>query len=699
MGREVLTVQVARDEALLMSMTEIAELADVKRPVVSTWRRRYPDFPQPATEERGQQLFDAARVVDWLVETGRAKRSEIEGDLRIHTLARLGARLPSSALIPTLTALICLRHLSGDEPLDDGAPGLMARLRERADESDPDDDLLASEIRGLRASWLPAAVDELVEAAWSTQGASERIMQVRDRLGAADLSSSRLDPVLESLVAGLADARARADRDGEVRLVDPYAGVGDLLIAVAGTLRDDQLLRVTACCGDPVAARLTRRRLAVRDVPEVEYEVRTDPEGCLDEATIVVTQLPYRPAEERSAALSLNALNDVLLPLPHGATAIVVAPADTTTALDPTSDAGVLRGQLLASGSVKAVIRLPGGLVPYRPGYELALWVLTADYAVGERGKVLLADVSDRALTSGLVDALITDVVAWRDERFDPDAHRRVHTVATPVSALIASPRPMLPRYLPSQDDLRWDVPERVARALELERVAWEARPDAPRLNSDLSAVPRPRPPRTATIAELSGGGRPKALSLRKGTRLPTGLIRPASSTVNTTNSYAVFGPPEVLGESAPGSRRVDRIEFERTCPGARHSKPGDVIITTAPRPSAAVDHDGHSVVEFPARILRIEEGGRKHFTPRVLAALLDRAGRADGAIRPAQRLQELALPLLPPSEVKRLDRLLADLDDRQDRARREIAALDELRRIAATGLADGTLTLANPIV
>ncbi|MBB6398883.1 hypothetical protein BKA00_005797 [Actinomadura coerulea] len=693
----MLTMAVAREEMLLMSMTEIAELADVRRPVVSTWRRRYPDFPQPATEERGQQLFEATRIVDWLVKTGRAEQGEIEGDLRVHTLARLGAQLAPRTLIPALTALICLRHLSGDEPLDDETSGLMARLREQADDTDPDDELLASEIRGLRAPWLPAAVDELVEAAWSPQGAFERIMQVRDRLGAAGLSSGRLDLVLESLVAGLADARARADREGEVRLVDPSAGVGDLLVAVAGTLRDDQVLRVTACCADPVSARLTRRRLAVRDVPEVEYEARTDPDGCLDEATIVVTQLPYRPAEERSAVLSLNALNDLLLPLPPGATAVVVAPADTTAALDPTSDAGVLRGQLLASGSIKAVIRLPGGLVPYRPGYELALWVLTADYAVGERGKVLLADVSDRALTPGLVDALVTDVLAWRDEQFDPEARRRIHTVATPVSALIASPRPMLPRYLPSQDDLRWDVPERVARALELERMVWEARPDAPRLNSDLSAVPRPRPPRTATIAELSGRGRAKALSLRKGTRLPAGLIRPASSTVNATNSHPVFGPPEVLGESEPGSRRVDRFEFERTCPGARHSKPGDVIITTVPRPSAAVDHDGHSVVEFPARILRIEEDGKKHFTPRVLAALLDRAGRADGAIRPAQRLQELALPLLSPSEVKRLDRLLADLDDRRDRAHREIAALDELRRIAATGLADGTLTLTDP--
>ena len=33
--------------ALLMTMTDIAELAEVQRPVVTTWRRRHADFPAP----------------------------------------------------------------------------------------------------------------------------------------------------------------------------------------------------------------------------------------------------------------------------------------------------------------------------------------------------------------------------------------------------------------------------------------------------------------------------------------------------------------------------------------------------------------------------------------------------------------------------------------------------------------------------
>jgi hypothetical protein len=48
---------------------------------------------------------------------------------------------------------------------------LIARLYELAHDVDPDDRLLLSEIRALRASWLPQVVDDLVEAAWGSQNA------------------------------------------------------------------------------------------------------------------------------------------------------------------------------------------------------------------------------------------------------------------------------------------------------------------------------------------------------------------------------------------------------------------------------------------------------------------------------------------------------------------------------------------------
>ncbi|WP_030955106.1 hypothetical protein, partial [Streptomyces sp. NRRL S-481] len=47
-----------------ITYAEIAALAQVKRPVPTTWARRHPDFPAPVTHEDGRPLFDARAVVD-----------------------------------------------------------------------------------------------------------------------------------------------------------------------------------------------------------------------------------------------------------------------------------------------------------------------------------------------------------------------------------------------------------------------------------------------------------------------------------------------------------------------------------------------------------------------------------------------------------------------------------------------------------
>ena len=53
-----MAVELLGAPVLLMSMTEIAELARVQRPVVTNWRRRHRDFPAPAGGDAAQPLFD-----------------------------------------------------------------------------------------------------------------------------------------------------------------------------------------------------------------------------------------------------------------------------------------------------------------------------------------------------------------------------------------------------------------------------------------------------------------------------------------------------------------------------------------------------------------------------------------------------------------------------------------------------------------
>jgi hypothetical protein len=56
--------------ASLVTMSEIATMAQVKRPVVSTWRRRHADFPVHAAENAGRSQFQGQEVVEWLIATG-----------------------------------------------------------------------------------------------------------------------------------------------------------------------------------------------------------------------------------------------------------------------------------------------------------------------------------------------------------------------------------------------------------------------------------------------------------------------------------------------------------------------------------------------------------------------------------------------------------------------------------------------------
>ncbi|BAS18310.1 hypothetical protein AHiyo8_pI66140 (plasmid) [Arthrobacter sp. Hiyo8] len=83
-------------EALRMTLSDVAALAQVQRPVVSMWRKRsagsiHP-FPQPAALDGGLELFDADHIAAWLTVTGRGNNPEAAND--VAAFARMPARLP-----------------------------------------------------------------------------------------------------------------------------------------------------------------------------------------------------------------------------------------------------------------------------------------------------------------------------------------------------------------------------------------------------------------------------------------------------------------------------------------------------------------------------------------------------------------------------------------------------------------------------
>ena len=89
-----------------LTMSDIAALAQVKRPVVSVWRRRPTvtgellPLPSAVDKRHGIEFCAAADVVEWLVSTGRGNnRSPIRGgESRLEAAGREGADVAELAL-------------------------------------------------------------------------------------------------------------------------------------------------------------------------------------------------------------------------------------------------------------------------------------------------------------------------------------------------------------------------------------------------------------------------------------------------------------------------------------------------------------------------------------------------------------------------------------------------------------------------
>jgi hypothetical protein len=692
---------VREESASLMTMTDIAELARVRRPVVTTWRRRYRDFPTPAESGKPQVLFDPRVAAAWLLATGRISRERADQELSLFTLTGMAGRYDGPDLIAAVTALLCLHFLVG-EPLDDGVGDPLTAARALARTIDPNDRVVLTEIRSIPATagWLVGQVDSLVEAAWTCQAAFEQVMAARHRFGAGALTAVAVAPGLARLIAELSGAAERARRGFPVRVADPAAGPGDLLAAVAGALGPDHPPVIAAAEADPTLARLLRRRLLVHGIAERDLDLTTGT-GLPDGSTapdVVVTQVPYQPGEDRDAESVFDAVDDVAVRLSAGRFGVVLGPASVLVGgLEPYSTGERARAGLLAGDMVEAVIRLPGGLVPFRPGYETALWVLTQARASRWSGRVLLTDISDRELTHQVISDVVEDVTTWRRDGYAPGAHTRVFSQQVRVSDLINPPRPLTVSSRPASHRERAEGAARritliTQRGADLDRIGAFATADRRHVPTellaavDVLAAAERRPP-AVTVGALV---KDKKLTRHQGTR-----IRPEH--ITPEGHHVILGPDEVLGIRRPGERKVDRALFARTHRSARLTEPGDVLVTTVPQPGVMVDIHGYGIAEFPVRVLRIPAAEAAQFTPRVLAALLfaDGSGtRTTGAVRAGRSLDDQRLRMLPPDQVRQLDRLLGEMDARRDLARQELGVLDELQEAIIGGLLDGTLTV-----
>ena len=278
-----------------LSMSDIATLAHVQRPVVSMWRARprargvrFP-FPAPVTTVGGVERFDRDEIVAWLEATGRGKNDQARLDAPALTA-------PDSTEVEDVVSLVCLSELSGAE-----LAGLtLAELVALAERVDPEDRFLLREVRDLMAGPdLASYVDALIAASYGPADAVDRVEAGRPGRERADRGvTAELVSLVRTVVT---PSRLHVAHD-QVVLVP----TGDASL-VAPLFEDFAGVRVD---GDGPRDRAVRRRAALRDIDVLTRD---------DSAAVHVLALLGM-----SDADALEAIDNLVLELASGDVGVVV---------------------------------------------------------------------------------------------------------------------------------------------------------------------------------------------------------------------------------------------------------------------------------------------------------------------------------------------------------------------------------------
>ncbi|PPG51988.1 hypothetical protein C5C24_05780 [Rathayibacter sp. AY2B3] len=642
----------------LLSLSDIAALAGVRRPTVSAWRSRArgstAPFPAPVAGAVGSERFSAGDVSAWLAATAKGNNPEATAD--VLSFGRAADREPDA-----FDALVALRAQLGEElaAVDD----LVATARG----IDPGDAWLVSEIEALGPRLMTAALeaDAAVEAAW-TPGAAF------DRARPAAPERTALDPEAEALVADIALVLAGRDATGTV--VDPTGVCAALILSVGIRAGDGgEFDAVLGAPSDASAGRRARRRLAAHGVRWRDLGLDEETSGSAVET--LVAQFPHEGATTTAAGPVLEAIDELLLGMPSTQRGVIIGPAAALCDRLPAA-AATLRREALRDGRIRAIVRLPEGLLPAHPRQSLALWVVgPADGRVDEgRRWTLLADVGERTLDAAVRSLIVGDVFATMGRAADLRAHAFAFGRVEAATAVLAQSGSLLTQRSRGPRVGRVPFDAAAARAVRIEQLLG----DVGETVADLAAEPVAADAEVASLAPQAIGAlcASKALRYRAGTRL-------IETEIGTTG-HVVLGEPELLGETERGSRRIGILEFERAHGRSARTQPGDVVFCTSPL-AAMVDHEGGSVVAYPARILSIVDPD-SGLVPDLLAA--DIAGRPPSSCRWRDWTVRRVLPERVPPLMSALSRII----ELRAETERRLQALGELETLISDGAVHGSI-------
>ncbi|TDU26041.1 hypothetical protein [Arthrobacter sp. JUb115] len=657
----------------LISLPDIARLANVQRPVVSVWRTRSrgTDFPFPDSKLKSgaQELFVSEEIVQWLQVTGRGNNPEFKEDSASY--ATLGREN-----FPLVTSLLSLQQFLG-RPLSQFSP---IELLDAADELDPDDECLYSEIEAGhdKLASIVGYVDKLIDASYGALPAFESLFNDRFRANEIAISRTALSGPARRLVAQC--ALELAGPDSVFHEATP--GGSDLIYALMQLVEESASLQIQlpSATGERDTSRLTVRRLKMLLATNESFIASTPSHGI--KPIIHLAQFPSPEMQDDDPLAVLQAIDDLVLELGPSHSAIVIAPANALVNATDHKEVANVRASILRMGRVRAAALLPQGHFLFKPRIPLGLWVIgpdTSDAPLAER-RIMLADLSGLPLDDNVTDDFVADLAASLMELHGLRAHSFRFARWGRTSRIIASSQGLIPRNRVKRLHTHADAASLAEHQVEFEKLLTalnESSVARPQLNWELQLrESEAQPVETSglrTLGELVSQGQLRVLP---GTRFNKDSLR-----ATVQHGIGVWNSEDIQSEQPTAS--ISYFNLAQAYGRAVITEPGDIVFSSSGGPAATVDVEGSKAVNFPVRILRINSTAGSGLHPQVLAQDITNAESANW--------RQWAVRKIPPNSYEAMRRALQLIDEERQHATSRIELLNSLSsQITSALLSDG---------
>ncbi|MER5643873.1 N-6 DNA methylase [Streptosporangium sp. NPDC002524] len=641
-----------RDD-VTVNAADVARLADVGRAAVSNWRKRFDDFPQPVGGTATSPAFSLAQVERWLRHHGRyVEVSPLERVWQWLRAVGDDLRL-GEAVGYTGAFLLYLRR-------DPAGWRKLSRL---------DDDEMLKRLPGAVSRVVPdlpgrlpreLEVDPALIRAVADVGMDEGPAETFDGICAryVDTHSRRLLVTPQKV----AELMVRLAGTAGTTVLDPSCGIGTLLLASGAT-------RILGQDVNEAAARLAAVRLLLHGTEAVIRSgdsLRADafPGELVDAA---VCNPPFNDRSWGYEELISDPRWEHGLP-PRGESELAwlqhclahVRPGGLVVIMMPGIAASRrsgrrVRGNLLRSGVLRAIVTLSAGAAPASSGAP-DLWVLRRP-GPGEQSP------SDVLMVNAGEDLGMAET-AWRayhDGAELPETARTVRIIDLLDEEIALTPAHRTGGQSQSRPSAFGEARKRAAAAL--------ARLDIP----TLTPLPQRRDLPMTSVGELARAG---VVTVHQG---------PLKMVVEE-GPLPVMTVKDLLLDRAPSGRTEDAPELVVI-------EPGDVVAPLVPRGDVVIRVIGEGGAALGPQLLlfRVDP---EWLDPHFLAGCLRVTGEASTRLGPSIRMdpRRAQLPRLPIDEQRAYGDVFRRLLVFEDSVHEIRRISEDLVRFGLDGLLDGTL-------